>query len=161
MRINQTSVQPLHANVAIPDERCREVPATVDLQGDAPCGRMTDFFLFPLHDLNSVDPSGDVRRISLDACTQLVPLIGTPKVRPAFWIDRQGDIMCARLLFLNFGDLVFEVVVSHMWLPPESFPIDSHEVSVLVIVNHGLPGFSIFSATEKQAAIRAEVIFHL
>ena len=75
-------IQALHLNIAVTDKLLGEIPAAMDLEGDAALGGVADLLFLPFHDFDTVDPRGDVRRIALDAGAQFVPLAMTPELRP-------------------------------------------------------------------------------
>ena len=60
-------VQPFDPDVAVADEFVGVVAAAVDLEGDAAFVGVTQFAFFPFHDLDAVDPGGDMGRVAQDA----------------------------------------------------------------------------------------------
>lgn len=77
------SIQFLHPNIPVANELFGVIAATVNLQSDASFCRMAGLGLGPFHELHPVDPSGDRGFVSADDTgAELVPLVGTPEVRP-------------------------------------------------------------------------------
>jgi len=55
------------------------IATTVDLESDLTGCWMSYFSLLPLHDLNPIDPGGDMRRVAFDTGSTLVPLTMPPE----------------------------------------------------------------------------------
>ena len=100
-----------------------------------------------------------MRRISYDAGAQFVPLPVPPELRPIFdenrqrWRDWRND-------FFDIVGRIEEFEIIDIGLAADAFAINAHQVAVGVIIDHGLPGFAVLGAPQKEAAVGSEIVIH-
>ena len=74
---------------------------------------------------------------------------------------KQAGASGIRLLH-DDGDLVCESKIHNRRFATEpAFAVDSHEIAARVVVDHRLVGRPLLGTSQKQAAVRAEIVVHL
>src|SRR5208283_2649090 len=135
-------VEMLDPDVAVTDELHGEITAAVNLQANAALVGMALLGLGPIHELDTFDPRGDMRRVSLDPGTQFVPLTMLPEVRPVLQVHWEGHRDRRAVNLAHKFDVigpVQESEIAHVRPGPEaSFAVEPHQVAADVIVDHRL-----------------------
>lgn len=131
----------------------------MDLQPDMPFRRVDADWLGMAHHLHTVDLRRDGRGIPGDPGTDLVPVPRPPKTSPRIGPHRTGMLFI--LVQADQGRRAAERVVPHAATVPDSLAKDSSDGAAFVVVDQALVGPAILGATQKEAAVRAEVIVHL
>src|SRR5262249_1007510 len=104
------------------------------------------------------DPGDDRGGVAADASPQLVPFAVLPELRPLLRRHRQPK---GGLVLLDFLGAVQEVEVADVDATAEALPVDTHQVALPGVVDHGLARLALAGAAQEQAAVRAEVVAHL
>jgi len=136
------------------------VSAPMHLQSNTSVIDVPPPFFLPFHDLDPVDPCGDVGRVADNAGSTFIPMTMSPKVFPRIGQNGQRD---GRLAGGFGGDLLhslLETIIADMGFALESFTINTHHIPACVIVDHRLPCLAIFGASQEKSAIRPKVIVH-
>ena len=83
------SVQAFHTNLAIADILLGEISSSVHLKADLPFGGVPLLGFGPLHELYTVHPGGNGRRVAHNSGPQLIPLTVPPELRPGIGQNRE------------------------------------------------------------------------
>ena len=92
------------------------------------------------HKLFSPNEGGDCGRIPNDPCRQLIPFLRVPEILPLLWGDRKWDRSAIGFNLLNG---VEEAKVSQVWITTEAFSVNAHQISIGVVIDHGLVAAAI------------------
>ena len=115
------------------------VSAPMHLQSNTSLIDVQPLFFLPFHDLDLVDPCGDVGRVADNAGSTFIPMAMSPEVWPRIG---QNGLRDGRLPGGFGGDLLhslLETIIADMGVALESFTINTHHIPACVIVNHRLP----------------------